>query len=480
MRGRLRGKTGLLACLLAHLLACLPAAGLVEPQEAMSQYILLPICTCPVVRWCWQCVLCFVSRGYFVSRNCLREVRAATAQKKPIVLVYEAAEDRGARGRIEGHINHTLSVPHPHQAHSQRASPTSITQSACLAHINHTVSVPRPHLSHALSSPPPPLECYLTSRCPSARLAGGGPFEALFREECPDDLQPDVLSCSVDQPLPYLRLPAFQEAVTLRVLSLMLHACTAEPSARPAHGTRHGTRRPKKFPRPPAAARMVTRCSSGSSSDACPDGGAQAAPSPAVSSPAGALAASPAVTAGGGTPPRAAQPHVLQELFTTGSLLTEARALSGQLTLFVSIFNPGAVALADALQHALGDLLQVTHEETALSEPSATIMLLLLNARTFEGDDGSGPLSAQIRTAYMSGVPVVTVHWTDVRFAHFFSVTPQDLGSHALVLKPSGLRDADPRPLLMLNPPDCLMQILVPCAHQSRVPAPCHGLAACA
>ena len=40
-------------------------------------------------------ILCFLSRRYFVSRNCLREVRATRDQGKPIVLVHEEQEDKG-------------------------------------------------------------------------------------------------------------------------------------------------------------------------------------------------------------------------------------------------------------------------------------------------------------------------------------------------------------------------------------------------
>ena len=40
-------------------------------------------------------ILCFLSRRYFVSRNCLREVRATLDQGKPIVLVHEEQEDKG-------------------------------------------------------------------------------------------------------------------------------------------------------------------------------------------------------------------------------------------------------------------------------------------------------------------------------------------------------------------------------------------------
>ena len=40
-------------------------------------------------------MLFFLSRRYFQSRNCLREVRASLEQEKPLVLVQEQQEDKG-------------------------------------------------------------------------------------------------------------------------------------------------------------------------------------------------------------------------------------------------------------------------------------------------------------------------------------------------------------------------------------------------
>lgn len=39
--------------------------------------------------------LLFLSRAYFLSVNCLREIRAAVALNKPLVLVYEPSADHG-------------------------------------------------------------------------------------------------------------------------------------------------------------------------------------------------------------------------------------------------------------------------------------------------------------------------------------------------------------------------------------------------
>ena len=40
-------------------------------------------------------MLFFLSKKYFGSRNCLREVRASLEQEKPLVLVHEQQEDKG-------------------------------------------------------------------------------------------------------------------------------------------------------------------------------------------------------------------------------------------------------------------------------------------------------------------------------------------------------------------------------------------------
>ena len=42
-----------------------------------------------------QVVLFFLSKGYFLSRNCVREVVATLEQAKPIVLVHEADPAKG-------------------------------------------------------------------------------------------------------------------------------------------------------------------------------------------------------------------------------------------------------------------------------------------------------------------------------------------------------------------------------------------------
>ena len=47
-----------------------------------------------------QVILFFLSGGYFRSKNCLREVRAALSQGKPIILVQEADENKGG-GTLE-------------------------------------------------------------------------------------------------------------------------------------------------------------------------------------------------------------------------------------------------------------------------------------------------------------------------------------------------------------------------------------------
>jgi len=40
-------------------------------------------------------ILVFLSAGYFKSRNCLREIRAAIEQKKPLLLVHESDPAKG-------------------------------------------------------------------------------------------------------------------------------------------------------------------------------------------------------------------------------------------------------------------------------------------------------------------------------------------------------------------------------------------------
>jgi hypothetical protein len=67
-------------------------------------------------------------------------------------------------------------------------------------------------------------------------------------------------------------------------------------------------------------------------------------------------------------------------------------------------------AARDAARHAAGDA------------PPRTL-LLLLNAYTFDGDDGEGELSRDVCTAMAMGAQVMLVHWTELQFEFFFTVT---------------------------------------------------------
>ena len=40
-------------------------------------------------------MLFFLSKHYFTSRNCLREVKASIAEQRPLVLVHEQQEEKG-------------------------------------------------------------------------------------------------------------------------------------------------------------------------------------------------------------------------------------------------------------------------------------------------------------------------------------------------------------------------------------------------
>ena len=45
-------------------------------------------------------MLFFISKGYFASRNCLREIEATLNATLPLVLVYEQQQDKGG-GSLE-------------------------------------------------------------------------------------------------------------------------------------------------------------------------------------------------------------------------------------------------------------------------------------------------------------------------------------------------------------------------------------------
>ena len=47
------------------------------------------------------CMLLFLSKGYLLSMNCLREVRASVEQRKPHVLVWEQDASKGGAPLVE-------------------------------------------------------------------------------------------------------------------------------------------------------------------------------------------------------------------------------------------------------------------------------------------------------------------------------------------------------------------------------------------
>ncbi|EOD09806.1 hypothetical protein EMIHUDRAFT_465372 [Emiliania huxleyi CCMP1516] len=66
-----------------------------------------------------QVILFFLSKGYFRSKNCLREIRSSLEKGKPIILVQEADPAKGG-GSIEASSYRRGSTPAPPQARSSR------------------------------------------------------------------------------------------------------------------------------------------------------------------------------------------------------------------------------------------------------------------------------------------------------------------------------------------------------------------------
>jgi len=46
-------------------------------------------------------VLIFLSRGYFLSKNCLREAYSSASNFKPLILVHEADPSKGGLQRVD-------------------------------------------------------------------------------------------------------------------------------------------------------------------------------------------------------------------------------------------------------------------------------------------------------------------------------------------------------------------------------------------
>ena len=128
-----------------------------------------------------QVILFFLSKGYFRSKNCLREIRSSLEKGKPIILVQEADPAKGG-GSIEASSYRRGSTPAPPQARSS-----------------------------------------------------GQPRLQELRAECPEELQPAVF----DQPFPlvvWMRIEEFQR-VSLKMISEAREAVIA-PSPAGKHQTR--------------------------------------------------------------------------------------------------------------------------------------------------------------------------------------------------------------------------------------------------
>ena len=68
----------------SHVCTCAGASGWTEDIGDLEGYVRAT-----------SVMLFFLSKKYFGSRNCLREVRASLEQEKPLVLVHEQQEDKG-------------------------------------------------------------------------------------------------------------------------------------------------------------------------------------------------------------------------------------------------------------------------------------------------------------------------------------------------------------------------------------------------
>ena len=76
-------------------------------------------------------VLVFLSRGYFTSRNCLREIRACKKMKKPLILVHERDPAKGGISLQEAMDecpgNNLYIIETDIYAYKDRVNPTTFT-----------------------------------------------------------------------------------------------------------------------------------------------------------------------------------------------------------------------------------------------------------------------------------------------------------------------------------------------------------------
>ena len=345
-------------------------------------------------------VLIFLSRGYFLSRNCLREVRAAVNEEKPLVLVHEIDPQKGGapldeimrecpddlrdavfRGRDV--------VPWLRLGHFQRESLCCIAESMLLCLPRYGRQLGRGKLGAfdlttasadaPADAPLRGLPVHIKGAITEShwRLPGGACLYVI------EDYNPGALGIARQLVEGYPGAPAELAITQSAPDALVSHREVPQTElGRAGRSSGHG----RSLERHSTLKRIEQ-------SDA-----------------KGKFKATGKATV---------------KLAVTGKARDSARARR---------VGPAPVASDNDLETPPAPAPDVPSEPKTAptpSEPSATHVLLLLSIETFVGEKGEA-LAREIRAARRAGLPILMIHQTDPAlggcpFERFFSVTPEDL-----------------------------------------------------
>ena len=410
-----------------------------------------------------QAVLVFLSSGYFLSKNCLREVDASLAATIPLVLVHETDLKRGgaplaklkqelsSSGRDVGAVFHEPEVPIGWYRDSafQLLSLRLIAEEALAASPVYVGYAPRlvlpGELLHERLYLPHMVRVFASAHNPGA---------AEIADEMLHDLRGHLLEGKLEffseRPFEIALIPATSDAGRrgrltrsgTQKLSLRAVGPAASLSLRlrrPSHLERNSRPSPlggnsfqsvaeissqtsaQRHSFQSVVAEISSQTSVQTSREGTRDGGVETS-----GSPSGVGLASTSVS-------RAARRSAglaaaAERTFTTVTAAAETATANVAATAEASAANVAATAEAAAANVA------VTAEAAARvltqrrSAPPMH-MLLCLNANTFLGADGD-ILAQQVRGALAAKVPLLLVHErASCEFDRFFQTTPPDLVS---------------------------------------------------
>lgn len=334
------------------------------------------------------CVLLFISRGYFQSKNCLIEICAALKHRKPLILVYEPTENKGGgnlaklQAECPEDLARQIFIPIRLPVQFMRQSEF---QHATLYHILARMLLASPKYGHLIKVKPPAAELpAFASTSEHCGPCGAAPATDQADPDGRESVAP--AEASVDAPASALvvSLPSTSVERGIAVASSEIHEAPSGSA--------------------PPANKKVTIAKDRSEMQRASDADR----------------------------PRQSWSDIEEEmaevqLYSRDSILAKPLRLPNAIQVYVSKYNRGAEALMQTMIHVLGTDLSILSNVDAVGDE--TPFLLFLNALTFRSKRAAAndKLAEDVRKCMKRGAPIVLVHWATVPFEGFFSVTPQDL-----------------------------------------------------